>query len=319
MKSTAKRITALVLALVFVLGVFAGCKKTDKKEETTAPEVQTEDEEVAELFEDETKKEDESQEATTDENGETAAEDETKAEKKDKIEANSSDSKTENKSMGKEEAIIALNKATLKASKKSYHWKRVCDYTPTGKIDVGSDKFKEVLNKIINGIAKGETIDSVMGDFLGVGKIEDNVKNGKCAPKMEGYEPYLLKGMSITPADVKQFRAQGDTYYFNLKDCISPEADGKNALHHMTDDFTTPKAMIDLVEGNSHGLIKIDTNKSRSEYKAIILKATIKNGELVNVEFSYKMGANPIALKAAGFTIEGRGEVKVTETYSDFR
>ena len=221
--------------------------------------------------------------------------------------------------MSKEEAIIALNKATAKASKMSYHWKRVCDYTPTGKIDVGSKKFKDILDGIIKGIAKGETIDSVMGDFLGVGKLDGNVKNGNCAPQMEGYKPYLLKGMKLTTADIKQFRAQGDTYYFNLKDCISPEADGKNALHHMTNDFTTPKAMIDLVEGNSGGLIKIDMEKSRSEYKAIILKATIKNGELVNVEFSYKMGANPIALKAAGFTITGRGEVKVTETYSNFR
>ena len=299
------------MAFVLIFSAFAGCKK----DETTVPEVQIEDGEIADFFEEKTESEDDAYENGTNENGETVA-DETKAGKEDKTQVDTNSSAVQ--SMSKEEAIVVLNKATAKASKMSYHWKRVCDYTPTGKIDVGSDKFKNVLNKIINGIAKGETIDSVMGNFLRVGKLEDNVKNGKCAPKMEGYRPYLLKGMSITNADVKQFRAQGDTYYFNLKDCISPEADGKNALHHMTDDFTTPKAMIDLVEGNSGGLIKIDMNKSRSEYKAIILKATIKNNELVDVEFSYKMAANPIALKA-GVTIEGRGEVKVTETYSNFR
>ena len=310
-------LTAIILGAVFLT---TACKK----EEAPKPEaVQGETvEEQDALYEDEDGDviADETQAQLEDEeNNSEAPEENSKADSNEAQTENKKDSASSS-SLTKAEAIALINKTTAEASKKSYSWRRSCNYTPTGSIDVGGEKFTSMLNSVVDSIAKGQTLDTVMGDFIGIGNASGSVKNGKLCAQMKDHSEYLLAPTHLTANDVTSYQQNGNTFVLNIKNCVNPERDHKNALNHATNDFVTPASMTDLVEGNSKGLMKIDRNSSFAKYRSIVVKATIENDKLVRYEVSYLLKSDPLVLKVkiAPVPIKGYGEVKLFESYSNF-
>ena len=234
--------------------------------------------------------------------------------------ANSDANNNSSPSLDKSTVITLINKLTAQSATKSYSWQRSCNYTPNGSIDVGGPKFTSMLNSIVDSIASGQTLDTVMGDFIGIGNARGNVKNGNICKEMNGHSEYLLAPTHFTDSDIISYTQNDNTFVLKIKNCINPERDSKNPLNHTTNDFVTPTSMTELVEGNSKGLMKIDRDTSFARYSSIVVKATIKDNQLTRYEVSYLLKSDPLVLKVkiAPVPIKGYGEVKLIESYSNF-
>ena len=230
------------------------------------------------------------------------------------------DAANESTEMSNAEALKLLNDVTAKAAKGSYKWTRKSWFTK--ELDVGN--ATGTLNKVIQMVDKNATLDSVVGGFLSIsGKESDpawdgQVTNGKLpAEGKMNKDKFLFKGFSLTEADVKDMRVSGNTITIQLNACKTPLKDGKNALHHVTNDFITASEVSDGVAealGSLGNLVTI--NSLDVDYTAILVTAVVENNTLKSVKLSYTMTVNALKLKAMGMGITGTGAGKMECSYT---
>lgn len=220
----------------------------------------------------------------------------------------SSDNGGAAKPSSKADVIKLINAETAKAAKGSYK------LTRTGKfikpIDVGS--ATGILNGIIQGVDKNADLNSVVGGFLGIKKdpITAEVKNGKG----EGFDgKYMIKAMNLTEADVSKVSVDGNKYTIRIKDCQNPGA--SSALAHATNDYITFAEVNKSIANEVGSAVKVDEGKSVANYKSIIFVATIVDGKLTALDYSYSFDAT-LKIKA-GLTITGTGEASITGKYTN--
>ncbi len=207
--------------------------------------------------------------------------------------------------------VKAVNDATAKAAKASYKWTRKCDYTKA--IDVGA--ATGALNAVIQGVDENASLDSVVGGFLGVGSKEADVVKGKAAEGMD--EKYLLKAMTIQEADVRNAKVDGNVYMIQLVDCADPQKDGKNAMHHATNDFITYTEVNTSITNEVGSAVQVKPS-SKVNYNNMIIKATIENGNLTKLEYSYGFSAS-LDISVAIFNVTGTGAAETNATYTNFK
>ncbi len=217
------------------------------------------------------------------------------------------------------DVVKALNDATAKASKGNYKWSRKCWYTSP--LDVGN--ATDTLNGIIHRVDENASLDSVVGGFLGItGKENEpgwdaDVKGGKVPEGTKMKDKHLLKAFALTEDDVKDFRVSGNTYTVQLNAVKSPQKDGKNALHHITNDFITKDEVAQGVAEGLGGLANlIKINSLDVDFTQILVTAVIENGNLKSVKVSYAMTVNELNLTATIATIKGKGAGKMECSYT---
>ncbi|MCH5191781.1 MAG: hypothetical protein J1F23_06405 [Oscillospiraceae bacterium] len=215
------------------------------------------------------------------------------------------------------EIATALNNATAKAASAGYHWARNCEYTKDGVIKV-TTKLGDatgILNSAIQAIYPEEDINSVVGGFIGHGKKEADVPKG--AKEVEGMDAkYMLRAMNLSASDFQKTQVQGNVYQVQLKDCNNPKKDGKNALHHATNDFIVHEEVATAITDAIGSAIKLDT--SNVTFNRIIIKATIDNGNLTDLVITYRFAAT-LGLKVAVANVTGEGKADTEIHYSNFK
>lgn len=231
----------------------------------------------------------------------------------------SNGSSSSSSGVSKEEVVKLLNDATKKVVNGSYKWTRKCWYTK--EVDVGN--ATSTLNGIIQKIDPNADVGSVVGNFLGItGKESDpawenKVTNGKPGENMP--EKYMLKAFALTVSDIKGWQPSGNKYSLQLNACKNPQKDGKNALHHVTNDFITLQEVKDGVAGALGSLSGLLTVQSCDvEFTKILVVAEVENGNLKSVQISYSMNVKSLNLKATALPITGKGAGDMICTYSDF-
>ncbi len=222
----------------------------------------------------------------------------------------------------KADAIKAVNDATAKVYKGNYKWERKCYFTSP--IDVGG--ATDTLNGIIQGVDENADLNSVVGGFLGITGTKDDpawtadVKGGKLpAESKMNNEKYLMKAFALTEGDVMQYKVDGNKYMFQLNACNNPQKDGKNALHHVTNDFITLTEVQEGVAGalgSAGNLLKVES--CDVDFTAIVVTAVIEGGNLKSVTISYSMNVKALNLKATLLPITGKGAGDMICTYSNF-
>lgn len=213
-----------------------------------------------------------------------------------------------------EEAAKAINEATKEAEKAGYTWKRSASMT---NLNVGGATFTNILNGIIQIVDPKANVESVVGGFIGTGDKEKTIPKGADAAEEIGYHggSYKLKATSLTAADLKGLKVEGDTYTFTLENVQTPKKDGSNALSRLTDDIVVQdevSAEIQQQVGDKVSVTSLD-----GVYKNIQVKVVITDGKLVELTYSYAAEVTDLALRA-GVTIHGTGNLTTTATYSDF-
>ena len=238
--------------------------------------------------------------------------------------AGSTDAGTSNAgaSISKADAAKAFNDATAKAAKGNYTMERVCQYQPGKGIVVkmlGGDATS-ALNAVITTVDPNASVDTVVGGFLGIGTREIKVTNGvgqrhngdgTYADLNNEEKDYVLKAMALTEADIASASKEGNTYTITLNKTADPQKDGKNAMHHATNDFITESQVKSAIGGLTTA---ITVESAKVNYYDIKLVATIENGTLKSLTMNYKADA-VMKLKIA-LTIDGTGSMDVKTTYT---
>ena len=211
----------------------------------------------------------------------------------------------------KADVIKLFNDVTAKAAKGSYK------LTRTGKfikpIDVGS--ATGALNKIIQGVDENASLDSVVGGFLGIKAqpITGEVKNGKG----EGFDAkYMIKAMTLADADVKDFSVNGDKYSIQINACTNPGAN--SAIAHATNDYITFAEVNQSIANEVGNAVKVVEGESQANYNKILFTATIVDGKLTALDYSYTFGAT-LKLKLAVIGATGTGEASITGKYTNIK
>lgn len=252
---------------------------------------------------------DETTDTPADENGDAPADE-------------NADAPAGDKELSEADVAKILNEASAKAAKQSYKWTRKSWFTKD--LDVGN--ATATLNRVIKMVDENATLDSVVGGFLSItGKESDPAWEGQAtkgqlpAEGKMNKDKFLLKAFALTEADIKDMKVSGNTYTLQLNACKSPQKDGKNALHHATNDFITKdevaKGVADAL-GSLGNLVTI--NGLDVDYTAILVTAVVENNTLKSVKMSYTMTVNELNLKALGVGIKGTGAGKMECTYTNF-
>ena len=304
------RFLACVLALAITLGVVAVGKSVSKKSPTTETPSETQDANAdADAAFDALLGDDDASAG----NGGSTGGDSTGDNSSTGGDSTGGDTSNSGGSTGaavsKADAVKLLNDVTAAASKGNYTWKRNCAYTPDGKIDVGN--ATDTLNKIIKGVDKNASLDSVVGNFIGIGDLGTDVKGGKL-PEEGMSEKHLLKAMTLTEGDVVKFANKGTTYLYQLNQCKDPKKDGTNALSKATDDFITHEEVVKGITDAVGSAVKLET--SQVTYDSILIQATIDGGKLTKLTLSYTFSA-VLNLKVATAPITGTCRARVIEEY----
>ena len=206
--------------------------------------------------------------------------------------------------MTKAEFVAFLNAETAKAAKGSYNYNRDCSYTSP--IDVGN--ATDTLNKIIQGIDENSNLDTVVGDFLGIG-----VKKGTM-PKDGLKDDYQIKATKLTEADLQNFSYADGVYSFTLANATNPKKTNATPLSRFTNDFITHEEVVDGIAGFTT-LIKV--NETNVNYKNIKVTVTVEGGKIVNMTYSYAFDAT-LVLKAI-VTINGNGAAVTKAEFSNIK
>ena len=211
----------------------------------------------------------------------------------------------------KADFIKLINAETAKAAKGTY------SFTRTGKfidpINVGS--ATDALNKIIHGVDENASLDSVVGGFIGVKDkpITGTVKAGKG----EGFDgKYMIKAMTLTEADVTSFSVNGNKYTFTVKDCTNPNA--SSAMAHATNDYITFPEVNKSIANEVGNAVKVVENESSANYKKITFTATIVDGKLTALEYSYTFDAT-LKLKLAVIPATGTGSASISNKFTGIK
>ena len=296
-----KKILALLLAFAMCFALVACGGNTEEETTTTVPET-TEDffaSEETTVAEEETT----AAEETTAE-GETAAAEETTlaAEETTLAEGETAAPAAD---MTKAEFVAFLNAETAKAAKGSYNYNRNCSYTSP--IDVGG--ATDTLNSIIKGIDENSSLDTVVGDFLGIG-----VKKGSM-PKDDLKSDYQIKATSLKEADLGDFSANNGVYTFTLADATDPKKTGATSFSRFTNDFITHEEVVDGIAGFTTA---IKVNSTTVNYKNIKVQVTVADGKITNIKYSYAFDA-VLSLKALVVNINGNGAAVTKAEFSNIK
>ncbi len=211
----------------------------------------------------------------------------------------------------KADVIKLLNETTTQAAKGTYKVNRGGKFVKN--IDVGN--ATGALNKIIQGVDKNADLNSVVGGFLGIRKdpITGTATNGK----YEGFEAkYALKGMTLTEADVTDFAVNGNKYAVQLVPCKTPNAN--SAIARATNDYITFAEVNKGISDSVGSAVKVVEGDSTANYTKIIFIATIVDGKITELEYSYTLNAKlKIQLAVIGAT--GTGEADITGKYTEIK
>jgi len=211
----------------------------------------------------------------------------------------------------KADVIKLFNDVTAKAAKGSYKLTRTGKFVKN--IDVGS--ATGALNKIIQGVDENASLDSVVGGFLGIKKdpIVAEVKNGKG----EGFDgKYMIKAMALTEADVQDFTVNGDKYTVQIKACTNPDAN--SALGHASNDYVTFPEVNQSIANEVGSAVKVVEGESQANYTKILFTATIVDGKLTALDYSYTFSAT-LKIKLAIMNATGTGEASITGKYTNIK
>lgn len=215
----------------------------------------------------------------------------------------------------------AINAATAKAAKGSYEMERVCKYQDGKGINVkmlGGDATS-VLNGVITAVDPNANLGTVVGGFLGVGTKKIKVTNGvgkrygsdgTMAELTAEEKDYMLKATNLSASDLSSASVNGNVYTFTLANIADPQKDNKNPMHKATNDFITESQVKTAIGGLTDA---ITVESAKVNYYSISFKATIENGNLKQLDMSYKADA-VLKLKVA-LTIDGTGSMDVNTTY----
>ncbi len=213
--------------------------------------------------------------------------------------------------MTKADVIKLFNAETAKAAKGSYKLTRTGKFVKN--INVGS--ATNALNSIIKGVDENSDLDSVVGGFLGIKKdpITGVVKNGKG----EGFDAkYMIKAMNLTEADVTSFSVNGNKYTIEVKATTNPTTN--SAMGRATNDFITFPDVNKSIANEVGDAVKVVENESTANYKKIVFTATIVDGKMTNLEYSYSFDA-VLKLKLAIISATGTGEAAIAGKYTDIK
>lgn len=214
-------------------------------------------------------------------------------------------------SLTKADVIKLFNAETAKAAKGSYKLTRTGKFIKN--IDVGA--ITGALNSIIKGVDENSDVNSVVGGFLGIKKdpITGTVANGKG----EGFDAkYMIKAMNLTEADVTNFSVNGNKYTIEVKDCTNPNA--SSAMAHATNDYITFAEVNQSIANEVGNAVKVVEADSKANYKKIVFTATIVDGKMTALEYSYSFDAT-LKIKLAIPSATGTGEAAITGKYTDIK
>ena len=287
-----KKLLAILLAAAMLFALAAcGDKTTGDTTTTTAAEEITD----APVEESTDAPVEESSAADTSDASEAPSEEETSAEE------SSAPAAAE---MTKAEFVAFLNAETAKAAKGSYNYNRDCSYTSP--IDVGG--ATDTLNKIIQGIDENSSLDTVVGDFLGIG-----VKKGTM-PKDGLKDDYQIKATKLTEADLQNFSYADGVYSFTLANATNPKKTNATPISKFTNDFITHEEVVDGIAGFTTAITVKDTTVN---YKDIKVTVTVTDGKISNIKYSYAFDA-VLSLKAV-VTINGKGAAVTKAEFSNIK
>ena len=206
--------------------------------------------------------------------------------------------------MTKAEFVAFLNAETAKAAKGSYNYNRDCSYTSP--VDVGG--ATGILNGIISAIDENSSLDTVVGDFLGIG-----VKKGTM-PKDGLKDDYQIKATKLTEADLGNFKAANGVYTFTLANATNPKKTNATPFSRFTNDFITHE---EVVDGIAEFTTAITVNDTTVNYKDIKVTVTVADGKITNIKYSYAFDAT-LVLKA-GIKITGTGAAVTKAEFSNIK
>ena len=213
--------------------------------------------------------------------------------------------------LSKADFIKLINAETAKAAKGSYKFTRTGKFVKN--INVGS--ATNALNSIIHGVDENASLDSVVGGFLGIKAqpITGTVKAGKG----EGFDgKYMIKAMNLTEADVVSYSVNSNKYTFVIKDCKNPTKG--SAMDHATNDYITFPEVNQSIANEVGSAVKVVENESTANYKKITFVATIVDGKLTALDYSYSFDAT-LKLKLTLVPATGTGEAAITGKYTDIK
>ena len=212
------------------------------------------------------------------------------------------------------EAAKAINAATAEAEKAGYDWVRDCKFTEG--VNVGS--ATDVLNKVIKGVDKNASIDSVVGGFIGVGNKKVTKPTDKTFKQVYDYhgESYGLKATTLKAEDLQGLTVDGDTYTFKLADAKTPKKDGSTPFSRLTNDIVLQEEVSKEITDLVGGAVKVENLDVL--YSNITVKVTITDGKLQELTYSYDGRVNELALKVAVVNVKGTGAIHTDATYSNF-
>ena len=294
-----KKLLAVLLAAAMLFALAAcGDKTTGDTTTTTAAEEITDApvEESTDAPADETTAAD-----TSDVSEDASAEDPSTADPS----AEESSAPAADAEMTKADFVKFLNAETAKAAKGSYSYNRNCSYTSP--IDVGG--ATDTLNSIIKGIDENSSLDTVVGDFLGIG-----VKKGTM-PKDDLKDDYQIKATKLTEADLQNFSYADGVYSFTLANATNPKKTNATPLSRFTNDFITHEEVVDGIAGFTSA---IKVNSTTVNYKNIKVTVKVEGGKITNMTYSYAFDA-VLSLKALVVNIEGNGAAVTKAEFSNIK
>lgn len=291
-----KKLLALLLAFAMCFALVACGGNTEDETTTTTAAVEEDTTEEAPVADDTTAAVvDDTTAAVVDDTTAASVEDTTLAEGETAAPA---------ADMTKAEFVAFLNAETAKAAKGTYNYNRDCSYTSP--IDVGG--ATDILNGIISAIDENSNLDTVVGDFLGIG-----VKKGTM-PKDGLKEDYQIKATKLTEADLGNFAVNNGVYTFTLANATNPKKTNATPISKFTNDFITHEEVVDGIAGFTSAITVKDTTVN---YKNIKVSVTVADGKITNIKYSYAFDAL-LTLKAV-VTINGNGAAVTKAEFSNIK
>lgn len=212
----------------------------------------------------------------------------------------------------KADVVKFFNAETAKAAKGSYKLTRTGKFIKN--IDVGA--ITGALNSIIKGVDENSDVNSVVGGFLGIKKdpITGTVANGKLADDIDA--KYMIKAMNITEADVTNFSVNGNKYTIEVNATTNPSAN--SAMGRATNDYITFAEVNQSIANEVGSAVKVVEGESKANYKKIVFTATVVDGKMTALEYSYTFDAS-LKIKLAIPSATGTGEAAITGKYTDIK
>ena len=110
--------------------------------------------------------------------------------------------------------------------------------------------------------------------------------------------------------------AAADKYTITIKDCATPNA--SSAMARATNDYITFPEVNQSIANEVGSLVKVVENESAANYKKITFVATIVNGKMTALEYSYTFDAT-LKLKLTLVPATGTGEAAITGKYTEIK